>query len=222
MSDVMVERIKRKLPPDVYEKVMFEIQKEDQLPNEIRACTACPLHKDCTQKVPGVGPINADIMFVGEAPGANEDEQGLPFVGKAGQELDRMLAALGWNRNDFYITNTIKCRPPENRTPQKAEVAACYQHLKSEIEMVKPKVVICWGSLAANTLIHPDFKITNELGHWFENNDGIRHIAAFHPSYILRLGDKTEQQKRAKWAVWQAMKKVEAYRDNGFTDHLAQ
>lgn len=215
----MLERLKRKLPPEVYKRVMFEIEREDKIPEAIKACTACALHESCTQKVPAVGPVTADIMFVGEAPGANEDEQGVPFVGKSGQELDKMLAALGWDRDSIYITNVIKCRPPENRTPQKAEVASCFRHLKSEIEMVKPKVIVCWGSLAANTLIHPDFKITNEMGHWFENK-GIRYIAAFHPSYILRLGEGTEAQKRAKWAVWEAMKKVERFRDAGFTDDL--
>lgn len=219
MADLLWERVKRKLPPEVYKQVMFEIEKEDQLPNEIRTCTACELAKTCTQKVIGTGPIDADIMFVGEAPGANEDEQGVPFVGKAGQEMDKMLAALGWDRDSIYITNVVKCRPPENRTPQKVEIASCYRHLKKEIEMVKPKVIVCWGSAAANTLIHPDFKITNELGHWFENN-GIRFIAAFHPSYILRLGEGTDQQKRAKWAVWEAMKKVDRYKNNGFKDDL--
>lgn len=213
------ERVKKLLPEDVYKNVMFEIERQDKIPNEIKACTACALHETCTQRIPGKGPVDADIMFVGEQPGQNEDEQGVPFVGRSGQELDRILDALGWDRDTFYITNTIKCRPPENRTAQKAEVAACYRHLKSEIQMVKPKVIVCWGSLAANTLIHPDFKITNELGHWFEN-DGIRYIAAFHPSYILRQAEGSEQQKRAKWAVWNAMKKVEAYRDSGFKSDL--
>lgn len=220
MKDLLLlERIRRKLPEDIYNKVMFEIEKEDQLPSEIKACTACTLHETCKNRVPGAGYINADIMFVGECPGENEDEQGTPFVGRSGDELDKMLAALGWDRESFYITNVIKCRPPENRKPQRAEVASCYRHLKNEIQMVKPKVVVCWGSLAANTLIHPDFKLTNEMGHWFENG-GIRYIAAYHPSYILRLGEGTEQQRRAKWAVWEAMKKVERYRDRGFVNDL--
>lgn len=151
-------------------------------------------------------------------PGQHENEQGIPFVGPAGQLLNKIIEAIGWNRNDIYITNVLKCRTDEtNRNPTKAEIAQCLQHLRQEIEVVKPKVIVCWGSIAANTLIHPDFKITHEHGVWFDG-DAYRKIAMFHPAYLLRLPENSKQELDAKMKVWEAIQKVERYRRNGWVD----
>jgi uracil-DNA glycosylase family 4 len=208
------------------DQIIFEVEREiDQYydppyADVVRACTSCALHTTCKQRVPGVGPMPADIMFVGEGPGENEDDQGSPFVGPSGEMLDKIMAAIGWSREDIYITNVLKCRTDEtNRQPTKAEVASCYQHLKKEMELVKPKVIVCWGSVASNVLIHPDFKITQEHGVWFEN-DNVRLIAAFHPAYILRLGEGTHKEYEAKMRVWDAVQKVKRFQEAGFVDEL--
>ena len=129
--------------------------------------------------------------------------------------MDKSIEAIGWSREDIYITNVVKCRTPKNRQPLVSEITSCYSHLKREIEIVKPKVIVCWGVTAANTLIHPDFKIGQEQGHWFER-DGIRYIAVYHPSYLLRLGEGSEKQTEAKWDVFHALEKIKAYQEGGF------
>lgn len=198
-----------------FEIIMKDIQAEVEMVDNVLSCTACPLAEGCTNKVPGLGPVPSDIMFVGEGPGENEDLQGKPFVGLGGQMITKAIEAVGWDRDTLFITNVVKCRPPKNRTPLVSEVTACYGHLQKEIQLVKPKVVVCLGATAANTLIHPDFKITQEHGHWFER-DGIRYIAVYHPSYLLRLGEGSEKQNAAKWEVFEALKKVKQFQDSGF------
>jgi DNA polymerase len=225
----VIERIRNIIKGGAWipEQVVFEVEKEIDsyydlnYADVIRACTSCALHATCKQRVPGVGPMTADIMFVGEGPGEHEDEQGQPFVGPSGEMLNNIITAAGWKREDIYITNVVKCRTDEtNRVPTKAEVASCYQHLRKEIELVKPKVIVCWGSIASNVLIHPDFKITQEQGVWFENN-GTRLIAAFHPAYILRLADKPREEYAAKMKVWGSIEKVKKYQEAGFKDQLS-
>lgn len=214
------ERIMTRVPPEARPGVEVEIKRvenEVSLRADVLDCTSCPLQEGCTNKVPGVGPIDAHIMFVGEAPGRNEDEQGKPFVGDGGEMLNRAIAAVGWKREDIYTTNVVKCRPPNNRTPNVSEVSACFRHLQKEIEVVNPKVIICWGATSASTLIHPDFKITQENGHWFENN-GRRHMALYHPSYLLRLGEGTRKQDQAKWEVFNGLKKADEFAKAGFSD----
>ena len=215
------ERILDKVPSEARTQIEFEIKRvEDEvgLRANVLDCTACPLAAGCTNKVPGTGPLNASIMLVGEAPGENEDNQGVPFVGRGGELLNKAIEAVGWSREELYITNAVKCRPEGNRNPNAAELSACYQHLKKEIEVVKPKVIIALGAIAANTLIHPDFKITQENGHWFELGEGARAIAVYHPSYLLRLGEGTQRQNQAKWEVFNGLKKVKEYQETGFED----
>lgn len=205
------------------EQLIHEVEREVDryfLHDDVKACTSCELHKNCRNIVAGQGPAQADIMFVGEGPGENEDAQGLPFVGPSGELLDKIIRSIGWKREEIYITNVLKCRTDAtNRNPTKAEIASCYQHLKKEIELVKPKVIVCWGSIAANTLIHPDFKITHEHGVWFENYDA-RLIAMFHPAYLLRLAGKDKQELDAKTRVWEAIQKVNRYKASGWKDEL--
>lgn len=204
------------------EQVIFEVEREVDsyfIHDAVMACNSCELHDKCGNKVPGSGPMPAEIMFIGEAPGAVEDQCGIPFSGPAGQLLNKIIESIGWKREEIYITNVLKCRTDEsNRNPTKAEIATCYQHLKKEIELVNPRVIVCWGSIAANTLIHPDFKITHEHGAWFEKEDGKRLIAMFHPAYLLRLNGK--QELDAKTKVWEAIQKVNRYKVSGWKDEL--
>lgn len=215
------QRILTKVPNESRHAVEIELKRvEDEvsLRSDVLNCTVCLLSESCTNKVPGTGPLDASIMLVGEAPGQHEDEQGIPFVGNGGQLLNKAIEAVGWNRDDLYITNVVKCRPPENRNPTQPEVSACFHHLKKEIEVIRPKVIIALGALAANTLIHTDFKITQQNGHWFDLSDETRAIAVYHPSYLLRLGEGTARQTHAKWEVFTALQKVKQYQDNGFVD----
>jgi DNA polymerase len=159
-------------------------------------------------------------MFVGEAPGEQEEKQGIPFVGPAGEILDHMLAAAcekidpRWERNQVYITNTIKCRPVDgksNRQPELKEIAACKSILDREIALVNPKVIICVGAVAASTLIHPGFKISQEHGKIF--GDKIKYMAIYHPSYILRTGENTDAGIALKLEVWEDLIEINKYLD---------
>ena len=157
-----------------------------QLEKSCKNCTKCPLHETRTNVVFGVGRTDAEIMIVGEGPGESEDLQGEPFVGKAGQFLDEMLSLIGLRRDlNIYIANIVKCRPPHNRDPLNSEQDACMDYLRGQYAMLRPKVVICLGRIAANALIHPDFKITKEHGKWFDK-DGVKFTAIYHPSALLR------------------------------------
>ncbi|MDK2600562.1 uracil-DNA glycosylase [Bacillus stercoris] len=217
------QRIVSKVPEESKFQVELEIKRisdEVSLRSNVLSCTSCALSESCTNKVPGIGPLDSSIMFIAEAPGENEDLQGEPFVGKGGELFNKAIESVGFKREDVYITNTVKCRPEGNRNPTAAEISSCYKNLKKEIEVVKPKVIVCVGSIAANTIIHRDFRITQEHGNWFELDDQTRTIAIYHPSYLLRLGNGTERQKKAKWEVFHALKKIKEYQDSGFQNHL--
>jgi len=157
----------------------------DALLAEIAACERCPLHKTRTNPVPGKGNPAAGIMIIGEAPGADEDAQGLPFVGRAGKLLDRLLFAVDLTLDDVYIANILKCRPPANRDPEASESEACIPFLRRQTKLISPKVIICLGRIAAMRLISPDFKITVQRGQWFERG-GFHMCATFHPAALLR------------------------------------
>lgn len=150
------------------------------------ACRRCKLCETRTQAVLGVGGINADWLFVGEAPGGEEDQRGEPFVGEAGQLLDNMLAAIGLKRGtDVYLTNAVKCRPAENHTPTHDEAAACRPYLQRQIELIQPKLIVALGRLAAQTLLHTEIKIADARGKLHEYR-GIPLIVTYHPAYLLR------------------------------------
>ncbi|MBP3494547.1 MAG: uracil-DNA glycosylase [Oscillospiraceae bacterium] len=148
-------------------------------------CRACGLAESRTNVVFGMGAPDAEVLFVGEAPGANEDEQGLPFVGKAGQLLDDMLKMIGLHRSRIYITNSIKCRPPQNRDPLNTEKEACAGYLQQQLQLMQPKIIVCLGRISAMEMIKPDFKITQEHGQFFEKN-GVLMTALYHPAALLR------------------------------------
>lgn len=155
-----------------------------------KSCHKCALADTRTNVVFGAGVPTAEVMFVGEGPGEHEDLQGEPFVGKAGQLLDNMLSLVGLNRkSNFYITNIVKCRPPQNRDPLNTEQDSCIPWLEEQIKLVNPKIIICLGRVAAQRLIKPDFKISQEHGQWFRHGDAWV-TAIYHPAALLRDPDK--------------------------------
>ena len=166
------------------------------------ACVACPLSTTRTNVVFGVGNRGAQLVFVGEAPGEDEDKQGEPFVGRAGQLLNKIIAAMKWKREDVYICNTIKCRPPNNRPPLPDEIGACNPFLVKQLELIAPKVIVALGSPAAKTLLQTNQGIMSLRGRWSAYR-GIPVMPTFHPAFLLR--SYTEENRRA---VWEDMKKV--------------
>jgi DNA polymerase len=152
----------------------------------VAACRLCPLCQSRKQAVPGVGDVNADWLFVGEGPGAEEDARGEPFVGQAGKLLDNMLAAIGLRRGqNVYIANAVKCRPPENRTPTPEETAACRPYLERQIELLQPKLIVALGRPAAQTLLQAEVKIAAARGKLHDYR-GIPLVVTYHPAYLLR------------------------------------
>ncbi|MBQ3099815.1 MAG: uracil-DNA glycosylase [Clostridia bacterium] len=157
----------------------------DELENSCRSCTKCALHQTRTNCVFGCGNRNSDIMFIGEAPGENEDLQGIPFVGRAGKLFDQYLAAVGIERGDVYIANMLKCRPPKNRDPLPAEQDLCIEYLREQVRLIKPKLIVCLGRISAMRLIDPKFRITQQHGQWFKRGN-FEICAVYHPSLLLR------------------------------------
>ena len=157
----------------------------DELYAECMSCRKCDLAETRTNVVFGDGARNAEIMFIGEGPGEQEDLTGLPFVGRAGKLLDDMLAMIDLDRSRVFVGNMVKCRPPQNRDPLNVEQEACIGYLRNQVALIKPKIIVCLGRIAAMKLIREDFKITKEHGKWFEKA-GVQMIALYHPSALLR------------------------------------
>lgn len=153
--------------------------------SECLKCRKCPLCQTRTNVVFGVGPESSPVMFIGEGPGQQEDLKGEPFVGAAGQFLDRMLSIIGLGRHNCYIANIVKCRPPQNRDPLLTEQDACFPWLQHQIETIRPKIIVCLGRISAMKMIREDYRITREHGTWTEK-DGIFYTAIYHPSALLR------------------------------------
>ena len=167
-------------------------------------CTRCKLHERRKNIVFGVGNPRARLMFVGEAPGADEDVQGIPFVGRAGKKLDEMIVAIGLERSDVYIANVAKCRPPDNRAPQPDEVATCSPFLFEQIEAIRPAVIVTLGSPATKLLLNTKVGITKLRGVW-QSFSGIPVMPTFHPAYLLRAYTKENRRK-----VWEVLKAARA------------
>jgi DNA polymerase len=158
-----------------------------ELEQKVKACTLCELHKTRKNVVFGVGNKNADLLLIGEAPGATEDVQGKPFVGRAGQLLDAMLAAIGLHRDDVFIANILKCRPPNNRDPLPNEVKLCTPYLQQQIALIKPKVILAVGRIAAHFLLNTDQSMARLRGKLYKYGDQqIPLIVTYHPAYLLR------------------------------------
>lgn len=178
------------------------------------SCHKCRLWEMRNNVVIGDGNKEADIMFIGEGPGAQEDLTGVPFVGAAGQLLDKMLKAVDLTRKDVYIANVVKCRPPGNRDPHEDEQEACLNYLRYQLLLVKPKIIVCLGRIAAVAIISPTFKITKQRGQWLERK-GYWITATYHPSAILR----DEQKKRPAWEDLKSIKaKLEELRQKEKTE----
>ena len=161
------------------------MQTWDELEKECNACHACQLSANRRNMVFGCGNRVANVMFIGEGPGEQEDIQGIPFVGPAGQLLDDMLSIIDMTRENCYIANIVKCRPPGNRDPEDAEIAACIRNVETQIKLVQPKIIVCLGRVAARNIIYPDYRITKEHGTWIERK-GVWMTAFYHPSALLR------------------------------------
>ena len=156
-----------------------------ELKSTCEACKKCALWETRTNVVFGAGNENAEILFIGEGPGEQEDLSGQPFVGRAGKLLDDMLAIIGLDRTNVYIANMVKCRPPKNRDPLGVETEACLPWLRSQTKLINPKIIVCLGRISAKALIRDDFKISEEHGHWTEKN-GVQMTALYHPAALLR------------------------------------
>lgn len=169
---------------------------------DIGDCTRCRLHKGRKNIVFGVGNVNPDIMFVGEGPGADEDEQGEPFVGRAGQLLNNMIAAMGLKRDQVYIANVVKCRPPGNRTPERDECDTCGPFLLRQIDVIRPKVIVALGAVAAKYLLAINDSMANLRGRWYDVK-GSKLAVTYHPAYLLR----DPRQKKEAWKDLQMVMK---------------
>ena len=174
----------------------------DSIRAEIGDCQRCKLAPQRTNIVFGSGNPGAELVFVGEAPGYDEDQQGLPFVGRAGQLLTKIIESINLKREDVYICNVLKCRPPDNRNPEPDEVASCNPFLKKQLATIRPKIVCCLGTFAAQTVLQMAAPISKLRGKFFDM-EGMRVIATFHPAYLLRSPDKKRE-------VWEDMKQIRA------------
>lgn len=161
----------------------------EELENSIKGCNKCKLCPTRTNIVFGVGNKNAKIMFIGEGPGADEDAQGEPFVGKAGQLMNAAFKYVGINREEVYIANIVKCRPPNNRNPEDDEAEACLDYLRNQVILVKPKIIVLLGSVALQNILGKEYKITASRGKWF-NKKGIKYMPTWHPAALLRDENK--------------------------------
>lgn len=183
-----------------YDEKVLRLRTLDE--NQVRGCTKCRLHETRTNTVFGEGNPDAQIMFIGEGPGENEDLQGRPFVGKAGQLLDRMIQAMGLNRSDVYICNIVKCRPPNNREPAPDEVATCTPYLLQQIEVVRPKVIVTLGRPATQFILQSKLAMNRLRGQW-QVWRGIPVMPTYHPAYLLR-----NYTPQTRGAVWSDLKQV--------------
>ena len=179
----------------------------DAIREKCLKCTKCNLAQTRTNIVFSDGKPNPKLMLIGEAPGYWEDQKGLPFVGKAGQLLDRIFSSVGLSRDkDVYICNTIKCRPPDNRNPLPDEKAACKEYLQAQIDIIKPKIILICGNVALNSLLPQEKGITKVRGRWFNGPYNSKMMPIFHPSYLLRNDSK--EKGSPKWLMWQDIQEI--------------
>jgi len=194
--DVWVPRDQAEPPPvDVDDQDVPDGMDWPQLRETVAACTRCALHQSRTQTVFGVGSADADWLIIGEAPGAEEDRRGEPFVGRAGKLLDEMLRAVGQQRDQVFIANILKCRPPNNRDPKADEAAACRHYLERQIELIQPRIILAVGRIAAQQLLGTDAPVGRLRGRLHQLGD-IPVVVTYHPAYLLR----SPTQKRKAWA----------------------
>lgn len=180
---------------------MFE--KLEEIEEVVKKCNKCALCTNRTNSVFGVGNPSADIMFIGEGPGADEDAEGEPFVGKAGKLMNQAFIGVGISRENIYIANIVKCRPPNNRTPLKEEATSCLDYLRNQVMIVKPKIIVLLGNTALKNILGEEYGITSTRGNWIEKK-GIKYLPTFHPAALLR----DESKKIDFWNDLELVKKV--------------
>lgn len=208
LFDPVMPVVRESLPdtrPTVVTTGLAAITNLDDLRKTVLGCSRCDLRKGCRGVVFGEGDPHARLMLVGEGPGAVEDELGRPFVGPAGKLLDKILEAAGFRRDEVYIANIVKCRPPGNRLPTPEEAARCLPNLRAQIRVISPRLMICLGALSTQVLVDSKARITTARGTWYER-DGVRIMPTFHPAALLRDPSK-------KRFVWEDFKKVRAAYD---------
>lgn len=176
------------------------------LRSKVLACKDCPLRSGAKNVVFGAGDPHARVMLIGEAPGQREDESGIPFVGRAGKLLDGLLSEAELRREDVFISNIAKCRPPRNRMPEPGEVSACLPHLRAQMRIISPLIVVALGALSSQTLLNPSIRVTRDRGKWFEK-DGVYYLVTFHPAAVLR------DERRKRGLVETDMKSLRATLD---------
>ena len=157
----------------------------EEIEKQVKQCQKCKLCSKRTNTVFGTGNENSKLMFIGEGPGADEDLQGVPFVGKAGKLMDQAFLGVGINREDVYIANIVKCRPPNNRNPEKEEATACMDYLRNQVMLIKPKIIVLLGNIALKNILGEEYGITKTRGKWIEKK-GILYMPTFHPAALLR------------------------------------
>lgn len=190
---------------DMYEEL-------EKVKNRCENCQKCQLSQTRNNVVFSDGKPNHQLMLIGEAPGFYEDQKGLPFVGKAGQLLDKIFASVGLSREkDVYICNTIKCRPPENRDPLPEEKTACREYLDEQIEILKPQIILLCGRIALNSMLDTPLGITKVRGKWFDGPNNSKMMPIFHPSYLLR--NDSREKGSPKWLMWQDIQEIKKVYD---------
>ncbi len=180
-----------------------------EIREEVSSCLKCSLCKTRINAVPGEGNYNTDVMFIGEAPGANEDKEGIPFCGAAGKFLNEMLSEIGFVREDIFITNTVKCRPPENRDPEDIEKSACRPYLERQIALIKPKLIVALGRHAAASLLPGQPSISKIHGHALKRSNGIIYLPLYHPAAALHNGGLRQTLKDDFSKIPAILKKIE-------------
>ena len=187
-------------------------EKLNKIKEKCLNCQKCTLAKTRSNIVFSDGKINNKLMLIGEAPGYYEDMQGKPFVGKAGQLLDKIFASVGLSReNDVYICNTLKCRPPENRDPLPEEKEACKEYLDAQIEILKPRIILLCGRVAVQSMLNTNSGISKIRGKWFEGPNFSKMMPIFHPSYLLR--NESREKGSPKWLMWQDIQEIKRVYD---------
>lgn len=197
------EKVESAMTKNLFQEEFEKAESVEELYNIIHTCTKCPLGETRKNFVFGVGNPNADVMLIGEAPGAEEDKQGIPFVGRAGKLLTDILKAINFEREEVYIANILKCRPPNNRDPLPAEVEKCKPHLEKQIELIKPKVILCLGRVAAIELLGKKVTLTKLRQEVHEFN-GVKVMATYHPAALLR----NPNWKKGCWEDVQKFRKL--------------
>lgn len=188
------------------------VESLNELNDLVKNCNRCKLCQNSTNTVFGEGNENAEVMFIGEGPGADEDREGIPFVGKAGKLMNQAFIGLGISREKIYIANIVKCRPPNNRTPLKEEAVACLDYLRNQVMIIKPKIIVLLGSTALKNILGEEYGITASRGKWIEKK-GIKYMPTFHPAALLRDENK-------KIDFWEDLEKVKIEAQNNNIDIL--